>query len=163
MHLKEGLELCWLSWKLWFPPLLYEMGMVSFDSEIQKTLGIIWACAYTCTVCVCVWYDRCVYRLWRARHLIFEDFHGFIMRVRLFYKHPSIPFPTHTRITSKPKLIKKTLRLNELYLWIADPVGVLVLAGWCCLIMSLMLWLGSMCSAFVGLDCTTSSGGGPRV
>lgn len=58
-----------------------------------KMLGIIWACV-SC-MCVCVWYDRCVYRFWWACHLIFEDLHGFVMRVRLLYKRPSITFPTH--------------------------------------------------------------------
>lgn len=53
--------------------------------------------------CVNVQYNQRSYRLWWVCHLIFEDLYGFLVWVRLFYKHPSITFPTNAEDKSQAK------------------------------------------------------------
>lgn len=47
-------------------------------------------------------------------------------------------------------------------LCVGEPEEDAVPAGWCCLMMSLMSWLGSKRSVLFTVEWTTSSGGGPR-
>lgn len=120
MNLKEGLGLCWsqvgqwgwtwLSWKLWVLPLLYEMWMVFFDSEVQKCWALFELVSFVCPG-VYVW-SGCVPALvdsssdlWGSPWLHHEG----PASLQTSFHHLSC---THTRIKSKPKLFNKILRLN---------------------------------------------------
>lgn len=106
------------------------------------------------------------YRLWWVGHLVFKDLHSLIVRVWLLGEHFPFSFSAQTREsrTNKgpgaPEVSKPVFCMCYLC---EGPLEGVAPAGWWCLTMSLMSWLGSRRSALLTLDRTMSSGGGPRV